>query len=209
MRGITILPGARFGRWTAIAEVRSRRRTKITVRCDCGTVRDVQKYSLIRGDSQSCGCYQAERRIEAHTTHGGSKTAEYRVWCHMIGRCYNRTDSAYEKYGGRGIEVSERWRESFNAFLVDMGDRPSSKHSIERKDNDGPYSPDNCVWATDAQQARNRRSTQWVILGGEKMTTTEAEKKLGLSRGCVYMRARRRRETNQQIIDRYVAERAA
>jgi hypothetical protein len=88
-----------------------------------------------------------------------SKSREYSVWNAMKGRCLNPRDKDYARYGKRGIKVCARWALSFEVFMRDMGDRPSPRHQLERRDNDGDYEPGNCFWATPAQQAQNRSST--------------------------------------------------
>lgn len=118
-------------------------------------------------------------------THGGSYTAEYRAWHGMISRC---NDINNPDYGQRGISVCERWRNSFPEFLIDMGNRPSPEHSVERKDVNGNYEPGNCVWATDKDQMRNRRDTNYVMFHGERRKLVELAEEQGLQ--VVTVRAR-------------------
>jgi hypothetical protein len=94
----------------------------------------------------------------------GCHAPEYRAWQSMKARCGNPRDPAFAHYGGRGIRVCQRWRESFANFRADMGPRPSPRHSLERRDNNGSYCPENCLWATAVQQARNRRNTRFLTV---------------------------------------------
>ena len=99
--------------------------------------------------------------------------SEYRIWSGMKGRCLNPKNSAYKYYGGRGIKVCQEWIESFECFMLDMGRRPSKKHSIERKDNNWNYTPENCVWATKAEQANNTRANCMIKFDGCLYTPME------------------------------------
>jgi hypothetical protein len=117
--------------------------------CDCGGFVLAYIRNLMNGQ-QSC--------INCRTrTHSLSKTKTYRTWIRIKSRCLNERERRYSEYGGRGIRVCERWLESFENFLADMGHPPSPSHSIDRIDNDGNYEPSNCRWATMSQQNKNRR----------------------------------------------------
>jgi hypothetical protein len=116
------------------------------------------------------------------------KTLLRMSWWAMINRCYDHENDAFARYGGRGITVCERWLKSFDAFAADMGSRPSRFHSIERADNDGPYSPQNCYWATPTQQTRNKRSNLWVTYGGETLILKDMAAKHSKSYGLLYDR---------------------
>jgi len=112
--------------------------------------------------------------------HGKTHIPEYAVWCHMRQRCLNKNDAAYHNYGGRGISICESWSK-FSNFFSDMGRRPSDQHSIDRKDNDGGYCPDNCRWATRLEQSQNRRKfrisgsrgSRGVVINGETKSITQ------------------------------------
>lgn len=155
--------GSRFGRLvvTKSAPPYILKRARVYVRCDCGRTKMVHVTSLRRNLVISCGCANSERTTESNLKHGdafrGKTTKEYRTWTNMIARCENPKTKLWHCYGGRGIKVCERWRNSFPNFLEDMGRKTTPEHSIDRKDVNGNYEPGNCRWATVLEQARNKR----------------------------------------------------
>ena len=179
--------GCRFGRLVVLREVASHRTPngsivrRVECECDCGEVGVFGLPRLRNGGTKSCGCLGREQRAKRWTTHGGTGRPEYRVWSGIKGRCCNDSDSGYASYGGRGIKVCERWRESFAAFLEDMGERPSPEHSIDRIDNDGDYCPENCRWATRAEQSRNMRSNVFIEHEGESLCVADWAKRYGMT----------------------------
>lgn len=113
---------------------------------------------------------------------------EYVVWCAIIQRCTNKNNPAYKYYGGRGIKVCRRWRDSFKLFLKDMGLRPTSGHSIERKKNNVGYTPTNCVWATRTEQANNKRNNRVLTYNNETATLSEWARRKGMKPRTLGMR---------------------
>lgn len=118
--------------------------------------------------------------IKTHGETGDNRTTEYRTWDHMIQRCYNVNNDAYINYGFRGITVCDRWLTSFENFLLDMGRKPTPKHSIERKDNNGNYEKDNCKWATVAEQKLNTTRSHLIEYKGQTKTIKEWSDELGI-----------------------------
>lgn len=135
-------------------------------RCDCGNEIILASKDLRFHNTRSCGCLQPQAASAANTTHGDCqnyrRTPEWNIWSGMWDRCRNPNKQNYQYYGGRGIKVCDRWREFAN-FLEDMGRRPGPNYSIDRKDTDGNYEPNNCRWVTQNTQLRNRR--KWLRNG--------------------------------------------
>lgn len=176
MRKFIDLSDQRFGRLLVkgISDMKvPGARVKWNCLCDCGKESSVYSYSLLSGNTKSCGCYHKEITKKSNTTHGQSSaitiTLEYTAWVHVIGRCYNKNNPDYERYGGRGITVCDRWLNSFENFYADMGIKPTTAHSIDRVKNNEGYHPNNCRWATPAEQARNRSTTVYIEYNGRSM----------------------------------------
>jgi len=164
--------------------------------CDCGgTVVTIQK-RLKCGGVRSCGCLKKEaviRQGHLNATHRETGlTPEYRAWRSMINRCYNSKSKNFGNYGGRGIQVCKRWRESYESFLEDVGRRPSSEHSLDRfPDNDGNYEPSNVRWATKEEQGRNRRTNRLITINGETKCLREWSQFSGVGENTIKERIAR------------------
>lgn len=191
-RPVESLVGQSFGVLTVVSADHSQKgRRRWLCNCECGGSHIVTTGNLRSGRTTNCGCRKWENSKVSKLKHGQSRGANgrsklYRTWAHIRGRCNNPTDAAYPNYGGRGIFVCNRWGD-FEAFAQDMGEPPSPDHTIERIDNDGPYSPDNCRWATMGEQTRNTRRT--VVIDG--LCLADYCKARGLSYEAIQARIRR------------------
>jgi hypothetical protein len=183
--------GARFGRLTAIRYVGSRRWMAIWLfRCDCGNEHTTLVAWAINGDSRSCGCLKGQVMAARNRTHGHTGSPAYYSWQNMKGRCLRPSHPDFRHYGGRGIMICQRWQDSFENFLSDMGERPAT-HSLERLDNERGYEPGNCAWIPKKRQPLNTRSNIRVLLDGDDICLAEACRRIGINKITVHMRLRR------------------
>jgi hypothetical protein len=179
------LTGKRFGQLMVIKLIESKDgRIYWLCLCECGNETRVSTSQLKSMRTKSCGCL----RRTAGAIHGNCKLPEYAVWCAMKARCNNKNNKAYANYGGRGIRVCQSWSISFQSFISDMGNRPSSQHSLERIDNNLGYSPENCRWATRHDQNRNSRHNVFLTYKGETLCIKDWAKKLSLKPGLIQHR---------------------
>ena len=187
--------GQRFGRLLVLREGepsiwRGERMKRWLCACDCGSQITIRSHCFTTGNTRSCGCLCRELASVRSTTHGRSRGPGrylYRIWGSMIQRCSNTNDKDYVLYGARGILVCERWRD-FSLFAADVGERPSKNHSIDRVNNSGNYEPGNVRWATDEEQAMNRRNTLSLTVDGTTMKMMEWAKLTGVSGAVIRSR---------------------
>ena len=189
------LTGKQFGRLVAIKKTQPRiqpsgqKVTRWLCRCDCGKEVVVDFGNLRTGNTQSCGCYHIETLGLNFKTHGLSKTPEYMSWKSMIQRCEYPKNNRYHLYGGRGIKVSPEWH-SFETFLSDMGEKPTPKHTLDRIDVNGNYQKENCRWATQKEQQRNRGNNLRVTWKGVLVPLAEAAELSGINYGTLLRRVK-------------------
>ena len=179
------LAGMKFNRWTVIEKVGKEAQGIVWMcRCDCGTEKTVSGGNLRSGLSKSCGCWNLEQ-VRSAKKHGMSKSPEFKVWKLMRNRCNNTDSPDYPRWGGRGIRVCPRWDASFSDFYADMGPRPDGT-SIERMDNNGNYDPGNCKWATDEEQAHNKRNNRVLVGMGKTQLLCDWAKETGISASLLH-----------------------
>jgi len=194
--------GARFSDLTVIYYEGAK---KWVCQCDCGKRKAVMIGNLKTGATTSCGCVAKKALVKRSTKHGKAErsnlTPEYQAWKGIRKRIFNPKDAAYLHYGGRGIRLCDRWKESFEFFLADMGEKPTPKHSVERRDNDGDYCPENCYWATPLQQSRNTSRSRKVDYKGQVKTVSEWAETLNINYMTLFTRLYRGNMTVEQAME--------
>lgn len=189
------LVGRRFGKLVVIKQVEDYitpsgiHVAQWLCQCDCGKTTIVLGGSLKRNHTKSCGCLIAEKAKETFATHHGSYDKLYRVRLQIIDRCYNTKNKRYKDYGGRGIKVCEEWLNNYEAFkewAINTGYKEGL--SIDRKNNDGNYCPENCRWVTSKIQSNNIRSNHYVEYNGKRQTVAEWADELGINYDTLFGR---------------------
>jgi hypothetical protein len=185
--------GSKFSRLTVLERAPNKvlggkTRTVWRCRCDCGSLVDVLGESLASGNTQSCGCQVTD--CSGVRTHSMSDTKTYNAWAAAKSRCTNPDHPSYKHYGGRGIRMCPEWAADFSAFLRDMGEAPP-KLELERIDNDGPYSPGNCRWASRSDQVKNQRRQRRFTWEGRRTSLKALAADLGISCGALRQRVYR------------------
>ncbi len=177
------LSNKKFGRLTVLSRSENSKQGQAMwlCLCDCGNKHTVKSIILRRGISKSCGCLEIEARYISQRTHGHTSSEispTFHSWAGMMNRCTNNSHKSFHRYGGRGIEVAERWH-SFQNFLDDMGVKPDGL-SLDRINNSLSYSPENCRWANAKQQARNKTNNRLLTHNGETKCLQEWADLLGI-----------------------------
>jgi hypothetical protein len=168
------MSGDRYGYWTLTGKsfVGEKKPIYVECICICGTVKFIMLREVVNNRSKSCGCKKADIQRKNMTKHGGTLYGKrhpvFTAWCSMKSRCYNKNHPEYKNYGGRGIYVSKKWKDSFAPFKEWAENNNWAKGlSLERKKNNKGYSPENCIWATTPIQNRNKRNNRLVEAFGE------------------------------------------
>lgn len=156
--------------------------------CDCGNSKNIRIKSVRSNHTKSCGCYKSELLAESNKTHGRTKEnlLSYMSWKDMNQRCFNKKNKDYKNYGGRGIDVCERWK-NFDNFFVDLGERQQHQ-TLDRIDVNQGYNPFNCKWSTAEEQANNKRNNFFLNFEGKKYSITQLSKKVGVNRKTIKYR---------------------
>ena len=151
---------SRYGKLTIVKEIEplyNKKVRRFICKCDCGNEKIVMLTNLNNDSTKSCGCLNKELVSNRTKTHGDSGTPEHKTWKNMKRRCDYEKGSRWKHYGGRGIKVCDRWLNSYENFLKDMGRKPGPEYSIDRINVDGNYEPSNCKWSTPKEQSNNTR----------------------------------------------------
>lgn len=189
MERIEVFYGEEFGQWTALWEVaKTGKHRTFLCRCQCGTERKIILGNLRSKKTTGCGCQRGRKISTGKTRHGMSNKPEHVSWMALRSRCEKPANKSFKSYGERGIFVCDRWRDSFDAFFADMGPRPGPGYTVERINNDGPYSPENCRWATIQEQQQNKTNSIRVMHGGAIKSIKEIADETGIPVGTMYTR---------------------
>lgn len=192
----------KYGRLTTIREYTERIGKKshhfVDCICDCGKELRLNYKSLKSGNTKSCGCYRKDLMSKTKKTHGLTDSKEYISYRAMKSRCYSETNQDYALYGGRGISVCDRWLDvdGFFNFIEDMGERPKN-HSLDRKDSNGNYTPENCKWSTQKEQCRNISTNRIINYKNKDFIMSELCEEYNID----YVMFRRRLERGWEIED--------
>ncbi len=172
--------GSKFNRLIVLGCEKVNKIYMLTCLCECGNKKTICAADVISGRTKSCNCLSIETARAKSTKHGMVKTPTYNSYSSMKSRCLNKRSKFFYRYGGRGITICDRWLNSFENFLEDMGEKPSKKHSIDRIDNNGNYEPSNCKWSTHHEQQRNKSGLVWLEHNGRKMILQDWANELGI-----------------------------
>lgn len=185
--------GYKFGRYTVIRLDESRKSRRHWVcKCSCGNVKSVREDHVLDGRVVSCGCHKDENSADRLRTHGKSRTPLYRIYKHILGRCYCETDNRYKDYGGRGISVCDEWKGDFLSFYEWAVNNGYDKRlTIDRRNNDGDYSPENCRWVNHETQSNNKRNNHFIEYMGSRFTVSQWAHRLGMDPKILDNRLRR------------------
>lgn len=184
------LTGKVFGKLTVIEYAgldESKKHALWKCICECGKETITRKRRLKSGDTKSCGCSLGNIQYK----HGLGKHPLHKIWDGMKYRCNNPNATQYKHYGGRGIKVCDEWNNDFEVFYRDMIDTYRKGLTIERKDVNANYSPENCIWATKKEQSHNKRNTRYMTVFGEKMSIAQVAEKYNINYGTLYGRIRK------------------
>lgn len=182
--------GKKFNRLTVIQSYVSDKYGNIQwlCKCECGNEKVVNSSKLKSGHTKSCGCFAKDNGRKQLTTHGMVGTKVYKSWENMKKRCTNPNVPNYDRYGGRGITVCDRWINSFENFYLDMGDLPFANAQIDRIDNGGNYAPENCRWVTPSENGRNKRNNRNYTFNGKTLCVAAWAAETGISRDVIRTR---------------------
>jgi hypothetical protein len=178
----------KFGRLTVIELAYIKRSAYWKCQCECGNIVIVQSNSLRSGKTKSCGCLGHDALMKRNITHGNTHTRLYRIWGGMKARCYIPTASGYKHYGAKGIRVYDNWLDFslFKNWAYTNGYNNSL--TIERKDNNGNYEPDNCIWIPGYRQASNTSKNVFIYFNGKKQTLADWAKELRIQESTIRYR---------------------